>query len=150
MSPLAVPACCHIVQDFVCVCCAFVCFLNAYECLCLLLLQTQSQAMQNEVRIVAVHQRLFAVSSDIPSTNALLCFCSQLFGRLPRVPRAVYMVVLENDWVQSNWAFRSCKNPLVTPGLFFPVKWIFQEIIVEYVSSSLSSVCLAPSRKRVV
>lgn len=101
-----------------CVRCAFVCFLNAYPCLCLHLLQTQSQAMQNEVRMVAVHQRLLDVWSEIPSTNSFLCFFSQLFGRLPHLPHAVYMVLLENHWVQSNWAFRSCKNPLVTARLF--------------------------------
>lgn len=35
---------------------------------------------------------------------------SQLLGHLPHFPHAVYMVLLENDWVQSNWPVRSCKN----------------------------------------
>lgn len=83
-------------------------------------------------------------------------FSSQLFGRLPHFPHAVYMVLLENDWVQSNWPFRSCKNPFLIPRLFalfsFWYEIDLQSHIVERVgvSFSLSSVYFAQSRKGVI
>lgn len=102
-----------------CVCCVFVCYV----------LMSLSLPPLDTIPNNAERSKDYGSSSEIiecfvrHSTYKLFpLLSSQLFGHLPHFPHAVYMVLLENNWVQSNWPFRSCKNPFFIPrpfALFF-------------------------------
>lgn len=131
VSPLAVPACCHIVQDCLCVCvcmhwkhCSY-CLLMSFFCLPPLdTIPNNAERSKGYYHSSHVfYGKCAVVLSEIPVQTLSSLLSSQLFGHLSHFLHDVYLVLLEDYWVQTSRPFKSSKNTFVNSTLFVFLLW---------------------------